>query len=291
MKKSLLAVTGILILASCEKVIEYEGSGKAPLLVVNSINETDSTIRVQLLRSIFFLEADPQTPAITSGAQLTLTNETTGQTWTPGPPDTEGNYEFPATALQGNNYRIFVSHPSYKSVQATMSVPGAVPVTGVDTSGYFTASGPGLQSVVQWNDPYGKNYYVLKVFGTYVSTGQNISDELLVSSGDPSLDAVSASGVGDEERYVKHLFFTDELFDGTAKALNVRIRPQISGSEYLHYTFHLFNCSEDTYKYLVSTEKAMDASGDFFSEPVKVFTNIENGYGIFSTMARAVFIK
>jgi len=290
MKKFLLAFTGILSLASCEKVIDYKGSDEDPLLVVNSITETDSTIRVQLERSIFFLESDQANPAITSGALLTLKNETTGQTWTPGPPDTEGNYEFPATALQGNNYRISVSHPAYRSVQATMNVPGVVPVTSVDTSSYLTEYGKNMQAVVTWNDPYGKNYYVLKV-SVVQSASQYEFQSLLVSSNDPSMDELSASEVGETESYVQHLFFTDELFDGTTKALNIRFQEMMQDMEDMHYAFQLFNCSEDTYKYLVSTEKSMQAADDFFSEPVKVITNIENGYGIFSAMAKSVFVK
>ena len=47
----------IVLSVSCEKEIKYKGKSEDSLLVVNGITEGDSTIKVKLSRSRFFLES------------------------------------------------------------------------------------------------------------------------------------------------------------------------------------------------------------------------------------------
>lgn len=282
----------IVLSVSCEKEIKYKGKSEDSLLVVNGITEGDSTIKVKLSRSRFFLESVNQDFTITSNAVLQLTNQTSGQTYVVSTADAQGTYMFPVAAVQGNSYSIQITHPSYPVVHSQMSVPVAIPIQAVDTSSYVKNGTTYMKAQVKWNDPSGKDYYVMKL--SYVYNGSPMSEEVadqLLGSLDPALDELSASGFDGEEYFTNQLFFTDELFDGSQKTLEIRFPNNAFPSPDLHYKFILFRCSEATYKYLISTEKSQNADGDFFSEPVKVFNNIENGYGIFSSLSRAVFVK
>ncbi|MFT6867249.1 MAG: hypothetical protein ACJA08_002089 [Cyclobacteriaceae bacterium] len=48
------------------------------------------------------------------------------------------------------------------------------------------------------------------------------------------------------------------------------------------YDFHIKKVSEEYYKYEQTSQLQFDIGGDPFSQPVPVFNNIENGFGIFA---------
>lgn len=287
----LIIAAGLLIAASCTKEIKYKGDNEDPLLVLNCIAEKDSTIVVELSKSRFFLSSNNDDYTITSNAILTLVNQTSGQTYVVTTPDANGKYVFPITALEGNTYSISASHPDFETVTSTMSVLYETPILSVDTSSYSSPNGVFMKANVTWNDPSGTDFYILKLSVINTSNGIEFLNQPL-GSNDQAMDELSASDFAGEENYSPHLFFTDELFDGSQKTLEVRFPKQWTMPDpNEHYKFTLHRCTESTYKYLVSSKKAEYAASDFFSEPVKVFTNIENGYGIFGALSGAVFVK
>jgi hypothetical protein len=281
---------GALALLSCEKEIKYKGEQDEQRLVVNCITEKDSVFRVQLERSRFFLESTNGNFAITSNAVVKLTNVTTGQVVTSSSAGPGGIYNMGIPAVAGNEYTIEVTHPDYETVTAKTPVLPPVPILSVDTSSYVQQGGMYMKADVTWNDPAGKDFYVMKMALYDASQNMDIYPELSMASFDPALDEISSSeGIGNEN-FTNALFFTDELFDGSQKTMEVRFTMVFPQPDQ-HYKFILYRCTEETYKYLVSAEKAYYYGGDPFSEPVKVFTNVEKGFGIFGSMARSVFIQ
>jgi len=287
----LLVITGLLLFNSCQKEIEYKGDSEESLLVLNCIAENDSTFAIGLERSRFFLESNNTNFKIESGAVITLVNQTSGQTYSVGTPDIYGKYIFPIAAIAGNSYSVTAIHADYKSVSAAMIVPTVSPIVSVDTSSYTSANGEFMKAEVKWNDPAGDDFYILQLSVVNVVNGLEYLGQPIGSS-DQSMDELSASDFGDGDSFYAQLYFTDQLFDGTQKTLEVKYPInfiQLGPDE--HYKFSLYRCTKETYKYLISTQKAQNAANDFFSEPVKVFTNIENGYGIFGALTKAVFVK
>lgn len=286
----LIVAAGLLLISSCEKEIEYKGDNGDPVLVLNCIAENDSTIKVELTKSRFFLSSGNSDYTITSGAVITLVNQTSGQTYIQTVPDGDGLYVFPITALEGNSYTISASYPDFESVTSSMTVLYETPIVSVDTSSYSSSGQFFMKADVKWNDPSGTDFYVLKLSIVNTLSGLEFLN-MPLGSNDQAMDELSASDF-DGESFYPQLFFTDELFDGSQKTLEVRFPKSFTVPEPDdHYKFTLYRCTEATYKYLISTKKAEYAAGDFFSEPVKVFTNIENGYGIFGALSGAVFVK
>ncbi len=288
----LIVVTGLLLAGSCTKEIEYKGDNEDPVLVLNCIAEKDSTIVVELSKSRFFLASNNDDYTITSNAIITLTNQTSGQVHVVTTPDANGKYVFPVAALEGNAYSISASHPDFETVTSTMVVPYETPILSVDTSSYSSPeNGTIMKANVTWNDPAGEDFYIMKLSIINTVSGLEFLHQPIGSS-DQSMDELSATDFDGESVYSPQLFFTDEFFDGTQKNLEVRFPIQwMVPDPNDHYKFTLYRCTEATYKYLVSSKKAEYAANDFFSEPVKVFTNIENGYGIFGALTGAVFVK
>jgi hypothetical protein len=85
--------------------------------------------------------------------------------------------------------------------------------------------------------------------------------------------------------------FNDLLFNGQNKTLELEIPYENwSGSEdgydwsYQTLTLRLYlhNISISYYYYRTSLELFQNASGNPFAQPVQVFSNVENGFGIFA---------
>jgi hypothetical protein len=57
----------------------------------------------------------------------------------------------------------------------------------------------------------------------------------------------------------------------------------VANSDFIRFTFFLQSINQDYYTYLKSLNMYYESGGseDPFSEPVVIFSNIENGYGIF----------
>ena len=93
-------------------------------------------------------------------------------------------------------------------------------------------------------------------------------------SEDPSVDG-SNNNLGS-------ILFTDHLFNGESHEMTFDI--YIYTYSYLSskkFYAILRTHSKDSYLYEKSSSLYMSSSDDFFSEPVQVYNNIENGYGIF----------
>lgn len=297
MNKLILILAGLMALTvvSCRKEIKYKGDSEDPLVVVNSIMEADSVIKIHVEQSRFFL--DPQFSSSDywiTNATVTLTVVSSGQVYTQTSSDAEGNYVFPITAQAGESYAVSVSHPDFKTVTSTTAIPAAVTITTVDTSSYQDVNGQNImRALVKWNDAPGKDFYVLEASIKEMSTG-NIYIDQPVGSLDPGMDALTSTEPGDESSYsyFTNLFFTDEFFDGQNKTLDVRVSQAFATLDNDHrLQIHLYRCTEETYKYLISVRKFQYADGDIFSEPVKVFSNIKNGYGIFGGTYQSLFLK
>jgi hypothetical protein len=85
--------------------------------------------------------------------------------------------------------------------------------------------------------------------------------------------------------------FNDLLFNGQNKALELEIPYEnYSGIEVgyewsyktLSVRVYLHNISKSYYYYRNSLELYQSASGNPFAQPVQVYSNIENGFGVFA---------
>ena len=269
---------------ACEKEIEYKGEAGESLLVINQLIDKDSTFSVEIERSVFFLENN-MTDTHISDASVTVTNLTNGsfETVTSG---MNGVYDFTMTAIEGHEYEVTASKSDYPTASAKTVVPSMIPLLSVDTSTYIDPEYQEtiMRATLKWNDPAGKNYYVLTVSSEQLGgVGENRisleSTDLSIINGD-DIDGTS---------YGSMFALDDDFFDGSQKELRIELpAPSPLYNEGMY--FRLYHCTEDTYRYLVSAEKDMiSGGGGPFSEPVKVHANVTDGYGIFSAFATGSF--
>lgn len=189
-----------------------------------------------------------------------------------------------------NTYKINVSATGFETVFAENTVPVPVQIITVDTSTviaelpdwYFGHLGPYnqirplLECRIRFNDlPDVQNYYTLQVETQtgqlpYVSYDQIV--EYLLNNED--------ANCGWECIYhYKKVCFSDKLMDGEEYELVILLDKELlKGKTY----FKLYSLSREYYFYKKSVMQSFDSQLDPFAEPVQVYSNIQNGVGIFA---------
>jgi hypothetical protein len=268
---------------SCEKEIPYKGDDSESLLVVNQIIEKDSTFSVGIERSRFFLESFMSNTML-DDAVVTIKNTTTGVSETQSAGN-NGLYDFAMIAQEGHSYEITASHASYPTATGKTMIPSSVPLISVDTVSYDNENlSKVMNAKLTWNDPAGKNYYMI-----VVKSNNLFPQAMYLNSSDVSITNGGTNLVG-AESYDYFFALNDESFDGLQKEFTLEFGHYLYGTG-TGYQYQLYNCTEDAYRYLVSVNTNTNSDGGPFSEPVKVHKNIDGGYGIFGGINKSQIIK
>lgn len=234
--------------------------------------------------------------------------------------DTTYYYSIPEFyGIPGNNYRIEVSCPGFETVSAETTVPFPVKLHAIDTSSTISNESNYIlinsYFKIKFSEPANEtNYYRLvkfenkgKFYPVYNETdtlqyfiNQHSSGEDRFNSNDPVFSNVHE----DANSYIfgsgwnSFGIFTDELING--KDYEVSVYESIGYSndyfesfsfidtekgEFETIKFAFQSISSDMYFFLKSIDLQSYNDGSPFSEPVPIFNNIENGYGIFGSYA------
>lgn len=270
-----------LALTACKKEIEFKGEIGERQLVVNCIMENDSTIKASLSKSTPAIGEQNNGPdQITSSATLVLTDETTGETFTSSSVNSENMYEFPTVAKTGHKYSISVSHSEFETATASTIIPDIVTINDWDTSSYLIEGFPYKQVDVTIIDPSEDNYYIIAI--SSIDTISQVENVIYIS----------ASEGGYDNEYGQSLFIKDKLFNNNSKKFSMEFYPEYYYDENYNkigemgYKIRLYSASKETYQYLLSVSKSNESEGNPFSEPVRVYSNITNGLGIFGGIAK-----
>lgn len=273
----------LLFLCGCSKIIEIDlDNNKA--LVLNSLFSTDSLFSFRISQTASLLN---EYDTLNEKLQFSLYEEDklifecVSQT---------NLIKTDTKPTQKRKYSIELKSANFPPVKATDTIPGLVPIdnafmifpAAVDASGSYLA-----EANVTFSDPPGEaNYYELVIYQgerskNYWSSEYKTNDMVLMNE-------------GDQDYHPTSFFFSDELFNGasytmsvkhnvgyslkdnklTAFPIHVTLR-SVSRTYYLYrkfYTRHSYNQQfQNEFLDLI-----------FKGEPQNMFTNIENGYGIFA---------
>lgn len=283
----------IFLFSSCETVVELDLPEKQPGLVTNCFFNPDSIFSVNMSKSQYVL--DNASVRKINNAVISLYRESV---WIEDLGFiSDGNY----TSLKGNkpqagiNYKISVSADGFSSVEANDKIPAPTQITAVDTGTIFMENQKYFELKIKFKDnPSEKNYYQLQLFTknyfqSYDSIGNPIMD---TTSYFQPMGFESKDLIFDHEKNFGNsgAMFSDELF-GAKGEYQLSIYTYTYSNEYdtmgNAYGFNelkilLKSVSENYYKYVVSYQLYQQSNGNPFSEPVQIYNNIKNGYGIFA---------
>ena len=257
----------IIFLYSCTKEVKIDLPKPETKLVVNSLFTPDSLFTVMISKNIDILK--DENPLI-NNAKVELYAD--NQLLEVLKNTSNGFYQSLTNKPKHNiNYKVIVSATGFNQVSAYDILPSPVKIieTSLTKNAGCDEEGNKMSSIsIKFKDnPKEKNYYKIKV------------DGFILRSNDPVIKCE-----GDLDYYPCYLLFKDNLFDGKEYCLNVKfIIP--SSNEY-NIIIYLSSLSENYYHYQKKlirhiynqTPDIWDGSG----EPVNMYTNVDNGYGIFA---------
>lgn len=272
-------LTGLLLI-SCEEIIEYNGPHKDPVLMLQSIQSKDSTIKVNLSQTAFFTDDTKNYFINNAQVEMSLNGapfETLIKSYSKG-------YYVSNTRIHANDVlKIKASVPNFETITAEDKMPIDADFSAKLISAAKDNSEARFELKIQ--DPKGDNYYLISADFVYISQLEYITDTIHMKhfhSSDPIMQG--ANQFSDETIP----YFTDEAFEGESHAFTIISGDDgddgISyvGSDY-KLKYIIVECSqlsEAAFKYLKSYKQADRYNGNPLAEPIQIYSNVDNGFGV-----------
>lgn len=285
----------ILLFLGCETIIDIDIPDDEPRLVLNSFFNPDSTLSISLFQSMGILETGDFKAidgAVVSvfdkdGAQITQLTD-----------NGEGKYSSLFVPQAGEEYRIEASKNGFSTIESSDMIPlDSARIISIDltlTESGFEGGGSGEYDIeFTIKDFAGSDFYEVQVFerSVYEFDGvryENFGNRFLDSE-DPVFDEFNSSGLG--------LLFGDALFDEGELKISVSAFLNLGNNceeapECISEESFLIvrKVSESYFNYNRTLRLQQDLEGNPFAEPVSVFNNIKNGFGIFAGYRNSTFL-
>ena len=291
MKKIYLFSTIVFILFSCTKEVVIPIDQSKAKLVVNGLFNTDSLWKIEVSASRYIY--DTTSLPLINDANVTITDQDNNslQLSNQGQGIYTSNIEKPEI---GNSYFISVSHPDYDNVSSSNQLPSAVNITNIDWQEQILIDGELKRKVkITFIDSPDPDYYVLRLQAHVwtVEEEGNTSDtsrEIIPVYFSSQNAAVENKNDND---FYSSTNFTDALFNDGEYTIDIL-------ADEFYFTGKEEDSEEDIfgidsisivmskvsqeYYYYESSYQSFTSSRYSFAQPVQVYSNIENGHGIFA---------
>ena len=268
LKTTILILTSLLI--SCETFIDVDVTDREKRLVVHSLFNPGEPFTARISHSLATFSNEEYQEL--TNALVVISSENSSDTLS----YYDGLYLSNNFPEPGIRYSIEVNNEEYQSVNANDVIPDEIIVVDLTSdSGFHNGQITREFELTLKNKAGIKEYIIIELLiletwdygkGDYYPT--NISTE------DPVVE-----NINDIEYGAQKLLFTDQSFDGQEYKLRFFIPYYYS--ENASFKVRTYSCSESYYKYIKTIDKYHETNGDFFSQPVQIYSNVENGIGIF----------
>ena len=277
-----------LLALSCEKVIPFSDELKEKKIVVNGIFLKDSAWKIHVSESKSVI--DTTTLAPLNNATVFILNQENNQI---DSLHSIGNgFYISSNSPSPGTYEFHLFPENEEHISSVNTLPAIVPAVIVDTQSFIQNNNNRLEISLQFNDPeYKKDFYEIAVkirqrkrlietnsLGQ-IDTSYTYKDKWLnLKSDDPYLEKMTNN----------NLIISDEFFDGSQQTLEFSIRNKIkelstdSNNDLIFIHVYFFKISSSLYNYHRSLNTHINQSGSPFAQPIQVYSNIQNGIGIFA---------
>lgn len=275
--KFILFCIPLIFWAGCELVVDVDVPLRERKLVVNSFFNPDSVFQARISLDKHILDDKYFTYVNNATVRIYKDNFFIEELSYKG----DGLYTGESIMPEANEvYEIRVFAEGYGEVHANSFSPNVTPIDEIEIGQIIDARAEANIKIKFTDRPNEKNFYELSVFNETILmhpiTGEIYKQRLRVflQSDDPAF-------ANDEGVYSPNLIFSDVLFDGK----EITIPCKISGwyfSENVTLSFELRTIGEDYFKYMKTYNLQNYTQGNPFAQPVQVYNNIHNGFGIFA---------
>lgn len=285
---------------ACEKIIDIDIPETERKIVLNGLINPDSLVEVNISRSMSVLDDNKFVFLENAIVSLYENDSKKGDLKYMG----SGNYKLPDFyPSSGFSYRLEVESSGLKSVSALTELLPPVPISEIDTSSIEDSWGNNsLKLSFSLQDPPEENYYAIslnvthrvfdyekfeltdsmttyRLYFEFLTTGQGGVQDLLVED-----NAIVY--------FNEKVFMADHLFNGKEFNMDLSVGKYFFMEvDTVWIDVNVDHVSKPYYLYAASIIKYNRTYGNPFSEPVSVYTNVENGLGIFtgySTVSRKI---
>jgi hypothetical protein len=296
MRNTIAALAILFTMLSCEKVIPFTGDITQPKLVVNSLFENENRWSVHISQSLSVLDTGTLSNIENATVKIKDGQNNLVEILTH---DFGGHYTGFTFPELGEDYSVEVEAAGFTSIYSDNNLPSPITIVSVDTSTTVVDDEERLEMSINFSDPVNiDNYYLVSVaaggwFEDETWNGTNwVIDSTFFDFSIPILvDDPTFENYG-SNRWDENGIFTDFSFDGQNKTIDIAINSgEYDGKLDALYYFEvrLYNITEAAYLYNKSYNLYQNASGNPFAQPVQVYSNVTNGFGIFAGSQLNVF--
>jgi len=309
-----LAILTLLSVA-CTEEIKFTGEKIDPKIVIYSLLQPDSVIKVSVAKSHAVFEEKYVPKQITDAMVKLYRDGELIETLTYVAPEPQPEYysalpysKYVSQGVKpvyGSTYRIEVEMAGMKKASGEVRLPDIIPVIGLDTIENLPSGGNIImEAKVRFSDPGGKNnfyrisarcaegmYYGDKSVPWSPETPVSVyvNDCSYASDNDPVITPrKEEQDLFDMQIQNTYHIFNDDLIAGKEYALTLELNHRWPDTDYYEFSlfdFELQSITEDLYMYLRTSSAHMQTNDAFITEPVLVSTNIENGLGVVGAMS------
>ena len=305
-KLNLIIIIIVIFFSSCTKEIDFTVSEEEKRIVLNGLINPDSIIKINISKSLGVLEEDSIVHFI-SNAEVKLFEDALFVENLKH--DSMGYYNSTTYPKIGKKYKIVVSVSGLETAWAETIIPIPVEMTVIeqfveitDTSFHDTLYKMVYADVIfSFTDPVAEeNYYSFNFYSVisniHISTVGHYNEdtdeyfeyEYLNYSekkmqrlwGDTDNEMIyrnSVSGANLSQ------IFHDKIINGQQQVFEYYVYYNTFELETIYLSFA--TVSKELYNYYDSEILYYNSEYNPFAEPVNVYSNVENGYGIFSSFA------
>ena len=291
MKNFVVFLIIFFFVSACDKTIDIKIPDEGRKLVLNSLLKADSAISINLTLSKYILDGEEAVKPIIGAKVSFYKNNQLIEVLTDS---SSGYYYGDYTLKQGENYQIKVEVENYPVLKTETTVPYKTEIIKLEAYQALDAyDWPETRfSLIFKDNPEYDNYYAVSVIERRYTTYDLGDGEDTVFVEDYPLNVYSSDpNVFSDDWYLRRdLLFTDELIQGKEYKLQFNAQRNFydSNEAVSVYYVQFKTVNKEYYLYYTSLAKHYNAQDEFFMEPVQVYSNIENGFGIFATYAAAV---
>ena len=306
MKKNIIYILLCLTLLSCEKTIDFNEKSAKPLMVLYSYINPNKYITAEITKSQSVIN-EFKLERITNAEVSVFEDDVLFEKLSYD--EDSKLYKGTKQPVVGKTYLLKSSTAGFDNISSQTIIPVKPTISGFSyTITDKETSDEKISATIKFkDDPSKKNYYRIVVEEeTYIENPEdnsytatswtnegwfygfeldgNIQRKWFeVKSKDPAITGKGQSGADDYfDDIPDNIFavFNDDLFDGEEYSLEFSFNTYYYEWGHKKVTVYLMSVTEDYYLYLKSYSSQIYFEDNPFSEPVQIYTNIENGAGL-----------
>lgn len=287
-----LVILFAILMMGCRSIVDIDVPGQTSALALYGFIHPASPIQVDVYRTAGIDELATTEALRITDAQVTVVNQGEENELIYS---AENGYTGSPLPTPGQTYRVEVSRPGFETIHAESTVPARPRVTvdtrKVEQDEQFTR----FEVTLSLEDPAGEHYYRIGCYA-FIPPGERLQDrewhEVWFSTADLTLRANPADVGGQPlEQEVQGVtgtvYVSDATFKGATKQFVLRMGI-LEDDLPLRAELVVTSMGNDYFKYHRDLELQRRNTEDPFAEPVPLFSNVQNGEGVFGSYANTV---